>query len=297
MIPRHLHFVFGMAPRKETPADPKPKGKRDRMKEWGLVHYVCIRSAIEKIKPDAVSFYLHNEPSGPWWEITKPLVDIVPVEAPTEIFGRPVNHYAHKADVVRLERLIKHGGIYLDADVLVHDSFDPLLDHSVVLGLEGEGGLCNAVMLCEKGAPFMVDWYENYRTFDEQEWSYHSVILPYKLAQKYGPEVEKLPETAFFWPTWRHTDIYKMFGAPNHSGVRGTFANHLWERRAEFYLGDLTPGHVRRVDSAFHSWARPYVDGLPDKYGDGSDHHYLIRRDIYAKARNFARIAKEAFGY
>jgi hypothetical protein len=267
---------------------------RDRIKEWGLVHYVCIRSAIEKIQPDAVSFYLQNEPSGPWWDLTKPLVDIVKVAAPTEIFGRPVNHYAHKADVVRLERLIRHGGIYLDVDVLVHESFDPLLDRSVVLGMEGAGGLCNAVILAEKDAPFMVEWYENYRTFDDRQWSYHSVILPYKLAENYGPDVEKLPETAFFWPTWTQKDLYAMFGAKNRPGVRGTFANHLWEQRAEHYLSDLTPGHVRRVDSAFHSWARPYLDGLPDTFGGGIDRRFLVRRDLYAKARNFVRMAREA---
>lgn len=37
----------------------------------------------------------------------------------TEIFGRKVDHYAHKADVLRLEVLRDYGGIYLDTDILV----------------------------------------------------------------------------------------------------------------------------------------------------------------------------------
>lgn len=37
----------------------------------------------------------------------------------TEVFGNPVWHYAHKADVIRLEALKEFGGIYLDVDVLV----------------------------------------------------------------------------------------------------------------------------------------------------------------------------------
>lgn len=37
----------------------------------------------------------------------------------TEIFGNPVEHFAHKADVIRLEALRDYGGAYLDTDVLV----------------------------------------------------------------------------------------------------------------------------------------------------------------------------------
>jgi len=291
MIPKHIHFIFGLAPKAR---EVSRLVKRDRMKGWGLVHYVCVRSAVEKIKPDKASFYLQNEPSGPWWDLTKPLVDIVEIRAPDVIFGRPVNHYAHKADVVRLERLIQHGGIYLDADVLVHESFDSLLDHSVVMGLEGEDGLCNAVMLAEQGAPFILEWYESYRSFDEAEWSRHSVILPFQLANSYGSEVHRLPQTAFFWPTWRGKDIYLMYGAKMKPEVRGDFANHLWEQRARDYLGGLTPGHVRKVDSAFHAWARPYLYGLPDDFGGGTNHLFGMRRDIFARGRNFLAMSKEA---
>ena len=294
MIPKHLHFIFGLAPKAQPAGDPA-QARRDLMKGWGLSHYVCVRSAIEKIQPNAVSFYLENEPSGPWWELTRPLVDIVEVKAPSEIFGRPVRHYAHKADVIRLERLIQHGGIYLDADVLVHESFDRLLDHSVVMGLEGEGGLCNAVILAEKEAPFITEWYENYRTFDDSRWSYHSVILPYELSEKNENGVLKLPEKAFFWPTWRAKDLYAMFGARNDPRVRGDFANHLCEQRARYYLGGLTPGHVRRIDSAVHAWARPYLEELPDDFGGGIERHYHLPRHTFARAWNLAHIGKEAF--
>jgi hypothetical protein len=293
VIPKHLHFIFGLAPRDAAIVSSPRHIRRDLIKGWGLSHYVCVRSAIEKIRPDAVSFYLENEPSGPWWELTKPLVDIIHVKAPSEIFGRSVKHYAHKADVIRLERLIRHGGIYLDADVLVHESFDPLLDHSMVMGMEGKGGLCNAVILAEKGAPFLTEWYENYRTFDDSRWSYHSVILPFELSEKYD-SVLRLPEKAFFWPTWRAKGLYAMFGARNAPRIRGDFANHLCEQRARYYLGGLTPGHVRLIDSAFHTWARPYLDGLADDFGGGVDRHHYLPRHLFAKAWNIAHIAKEA---
>lgn len=37
----------------------------------------------------------------------------------TEIWGNPVLHFAHKADVIRLEALKEFGGVYLDVDVLI----------------------------------------------------------------------------------------------------------------------------------------------------------------------------------
>ena len=43
-----------------------------------------------------------------------------------------------------------------------------------------------------------------------------------------------------------------------------TYANHLWEGFAWKYLEDLTPRRVRSVDTNFHLWARPLIDGLPD---------------------------------
>jgi hypothetical protein len=44
------------------------------------------------------------------------LVKVVNIES---VYGNDVKHYAHKADIVRLEALRFAGGIYLDVDVLL----------------------------------------------------------------------------------------------------------------------------------------------------------------------------------
>lgn len=31
-------------------------------------------------------------------------------------------------------------------------------------------GLCNAIILASKGAPFLKRWWEEYRTFDKEQW-------------------------------------------------------------------------------------------------------------------------------
>jgi hypothetical protein len=268
MIPKILHYCFGMAP----DFGGKP---------WSLIHYVGVASAVRHITPDQVNFYYEYEPSGPWWELTKPLVTPIKIKAPREIFGRPVTHPAHRADVVRLQKVIEHGGIYLDADVLVHRSFDDLLDNSTVLGREGfdddNPSAANAVILGEARAPFLLRWMDQYRTFrgDEGYWSEHAVQIPAQLAIEHPGEITMLPPTAFFFPLWTPEHIEWIFGSTQPIPA-GAYANHLWESKAwTKYLDHLTPGRVRREDTNFHRWASPYVATLPENLGAASLKHKL----------------------
>ena len=239
-------------------------------KPWSLVHHICLKSAVERIAPDDVFFYHEFEPNGPWWELSRELVTPVKIEAPREIFGRPLDHVAHRSDVVRLQKLIEHGGIYLDADVLVQRNFDDLLDYQTVLGQEGQNaqwGLANAVMLAEPQSPFLCRWLGEYRSFRGEIWNEHSVQLPKKLAHSHPSEITVLPPTAFFWPLWTEEHLDWIFASNRPIPMDQCYANHLWEKNAWKYLEDLTPRRVRSVDTNFHRWAKPLIDGLPDGYG------------------------------
>jgi len=258
-IPKILHHTFGMA--------------RDfGGKPWSLVHHVCLSSAVERIRPDQTFLYYEFEPYGPWWELSRKLVTPVRIEAPRSIFGRKLTHVAHRADVVRLQMLIEHGGIYLDADVLVQKSFDDLLAHRTVLGREGSEGLANAVILAEPRSSFLCRWLEEYRSFQgglpgTPDWNFHSVHLPAKIAQAHPREVTILPPSAFYWPLWTEDHLQWIFESTRPIFQDHVYANHLWENFAWKYLEDLTPGRVRSIDTNFHVWARPLIDNLPDNFG------------------------------
>lgn len=263
MIPKILHFCFGLSP----DFGGKP---------WSLIHHVCVRSAVERIRPDRAILHCQYEPTGPWWRLTREYLAVNRIEAPTEVFGRPLMHVAHRADVLRLRALLDQGGIYLDADVFVHRDFDDLLGHSAVMGLEGQGereeGLCNAVILAEPGAPFLTRWFEEYRHFRskgrDEFWNEHSVRLPLRLMREHPGEIAVLPHNAFHWPTSSPEDLKLIYEPAQGVDARGLYANHLWETLAWWtHLRDLTPGRVRAADSQFHLWARDYVRDLPDGYG------------------------------
>jgi len=260
-IPKSLHFCFGMA----SDFGGKP---------WGLSHYVCLRSAVERLSPQDATLYYEFAPEGPWWDLTKGLVDLQRIEAPRVVFDNPLDHPAHRADLVRLDVLIDKGGIYLDTDVFVHRAFDDLLTHSTVLGREGSllipQGVANAVILAEPDAPFLTAWREQYRHFRgtrRDYWNEHSVRLPTHLARVFDLPVTLLPPEAFYRPMWRLLDLERIFNSTRRCVTPRTYATHLWDKQSRRYTAGLTPGDVRRHDTNFHRWARPHVEGLPDDLG------------------------------
>jgi len=242
--------------------------------------------------PDQVFLYYEFEPSGPWWELSRELITPVRIEAPRSIFGRQLTHVAHRSDVVRLQKLIEHGGIYLDADVFVQRSFDDLLNHQTVLGQEGNDGLANAAILAEPQSPFLHRWLAEYRTFQAgppgtEFWNFHSVLLPRMIARAYPLEITTLPPTAFFWPLWTEEHLKWIFASSRPIPHNQRYANHLWENFAWRYLEDLTPERVRTVDTNFHIWARPFISGLPNRLGSPSLHRRLQKH-----GRRFLRAVK-----
>lgn len=190
-IPKTIHFIFGLSP----DFGGKP---------FSYTHYLCVRSAQVVNSDCEIVFHVAHEPSGEWWDAIRPGVTLKKVQVPSTIFGRELLHFAHKADAMRMQILRSQGGIYLDIDVFCVRPLSPLLEHSTVLGIEPDVGLCNAVMLAEPKAPFIELWYDSYRDFDGRNWNQHSVRKPYGLARTAPQLIHILDEYKFFFPT--HND-------------------------------------------------------------------------------------------
>lgn len=275
-ISKILHYCFGLS------AD-------FGFKPWSLVHYACLKSAVTRIDPKSVLFHYEYEPSGPWWEITRPLVSLNKIQAPRFIFGNPIEKVAHRADVLRLEMLLKYGGIYLDADVLVLRDFDDLLSNRFVIAEEGPEaahGLSNAVLLSEAASSFATRWYEEYRSFHgDRSWTEHSIQLPLQLARRFPNEVTVLPYTAFAWPLHYEKHLRWIFEPEQADIATPAYTRHLWESLAwSRYLENLTPGHIRRANSNFAKWIAPFVADLPDDFGQKSifDRYYNKSHRIWS---------------
>jgi hypothetical protein len=52
-------------------------------------------------------------------ELLLPHLTLIGTQVPDSIHGKPLSHFAHKADILRLQAMKHSGGVYLDIDVYV----------------------------------------------------------------------------------------------------------------------------------------------------------------------------------
>lgn len=284
-IPSILHYVFGMAP----DFGGKP---------FGFIHYASIQSAVQILRPKEIQFHYHHRPTGWWFERAQEIDGFKLVEERdvTEIYGRAVKHFAHKADIIRLEALRDYGGIYLDLDVFVVRNFDSLLNLDVVLGQEARPrptfsrrpgsesvdepvGLCNAIILAKPFAPFITRWLSSYRNFNHHRWADHSSVIPWALAQAHPDELTVLGPRAFFYPLWHEDDLWLVHKTTDWDFDRSEqFAYHAWSSISHSnYLQSLDPDRI-------------HASGGPER-GESS-FTYFVRRFIHDSIREEWREAK-----
>ena len=174
-------------------------------------HYLCLRSMYDVNHPEDLVVIGGVEPIGEWWEHAHRFARFEHAEPVTSIFGRILAHRAHRSDVMRLQRLIDRGGIYLDLDTICVRSVSSLLGHRAVMGHQCPDGLCNAVILSVPGNPFLLEWLEEYRSFDGS-WCNHSVFVPWTVSRRQHLSgcLTILPRAAFFDPSYDPDGISKM---------------------------------------------------------------------------------------
>ena len=156
-IPKLFHFIyFGFT-------------------NFTFVHYLAVITCYIVHQPKQIYLYIHHLPKddnveeAKWFKLIKPYVKLEYVDLPTQIFGRPIKKFQHMADIIRLEKLIERGGVYLDLDVISLKPFNELYNEQCVMGIQCPmtkyEGLCNAVIMSEKSSNFLKRWYSEYRTF------------------------------------------------------------------------------------------------------------------------------------
>lgn len=158
---------------------------------FSFFHFLAVASANVTQKPNKIFIYYDTEQEDNiYWETVKQFCTIEQIDPPLIFGGKEVTAPQYKADIIRLEKLIERGGIYLDLDILCLKSFDDFLgvDKCVMTG-RPEG--CqddisilnetqNSIIMAPKYNPFLIKWYETMDEYmnGEYPWSYHAVIYP-----------------------------------------------------------------------------------------------------------------------
>jgi hypothetical protein len=256
MTPKLFHFVTGL--REDFGGKP-----------FVFAHYMAIRSALDVNPGFSANVYFSHEPTGQYWDLIRPHVKCIKVDAPKEIFGNSLYHFAHQADVLRLQILLREGGVYMDMDTICQRPFEPLLGPKVVMGIESifkgiqnwrngmKLGLCNALIIAPENAEFLRIWYENYKSFDASDWNAHSVHLPGRLARENPDLINVEPPESFFWPICVGDGLASLFEQDNT--FPEAYSIHLWESLSWQYLSLLNFRSVVEVDSSYNRIARKFV--------------------------------------
>ncbi|KAI8140422.1 hypothetical protein BJV82DRAFT_671498 [Fennellomyces sp. T-0311] len=256
-IPKIVHFIHGL------------KGPDPTL---DLAHYIAIKAAHDVIQPDKIYLHYHYQPTGDLFERARPMLTLRKVPLIDNIFGRKVQHFAHRADIVRLEVLREFGGIYFDLDLFALKPIDHLLDEEFVMAQEGQDGsvgLCNAMMMSRPNSRFVQRYYASYATFDMDQWNYHSVVLPGKLARHFQDEISILDYKAFFWPLWDSVGLRTLYLEKSYD-FTANLGSHIWESPANKHLmKDVTEETILNVDNSLYCKLRPFLlDGRPDPRAD-----------------------------
>lgn len=270
MIPRLVHFVFGLRPQEEP---------------FHLLHYLAIESCRRVIQPERIVLHVHELPYGIYWDLARPLVELARIEPVANVEARPAEpavrryRYAHHADVIRLDVLARHGGMYADIDTLfVAPPPEELWSAEAVIGREADvaydGGapepsMSNALLLARPGAWFVTAWRDQILDAMDGSWSGHSCRLATRLAGEAPDRVRVEPRERF--SPYDHTPagMRALLEAPfDPAMVAGTSSVHLcahlwWEqdRRdfSTFSAVDATEAHLRTADTALAHLARPFL--------------------------------------
>ncbi|XP_032799730.2 uncharacterized protein LOC116936631 [Daphnia magna] len=154
-------------------------------KSWSFVEYICLRSAYVNQRPDFIFIHtnIFDGFKGKYWKWIQEEPDlklrliVVPVQLPSEIFGQklnPVWRIHHGSDLIRIQALMKYGGIFLDNDVYVVRNLDKYRKFEMTLGWPRNESLGTMVLLANKNARFLPLWLDNYRDYKADQWYYNA---------------------------------------------------------------------------------------------------------------------------
>ncbi len=162
----------------------------------------------------------------------------------------------------------------MDVDTISKKSFSSLLDNKCVLGVQGtpQGsveGLCDSVVLAEKGSEFIEQWLLSYQTHRskgrDEYWAEHAVHMPYLLSRQFPHLIHVEPYSSFHYPLYHSAEpVASAVGIKllfeQDLDFKEAYCHHLWETVSwEPYLRELTPDTIRNTNTTYTRIARQFL--------------------------------------
>ena len=249
-IPNIIHYVFSL--KKQT-------------EEFPFVYYLSILSNYLINKPDIIYFHYQYLPYGYWWDKALKYIKLNYINTNSLNWGnKKIIKFAHKADKIRLDILLKYGGIYMDIDTITYRHYHHLLRYDFVMGLQEENYgsnnitlYCNAILFAKKNNIFIKKWIEHYEEyFDPNGWCEASVHLPHTILSLLEPHEKKnikiLDKTCFYYPSYNEVD--KIFEDTLYENISDNLLTlHYWNSYSYKYYNNITNFHYINTNNSLYS--------------------------------------------
>lgn len=195
-----------------------------------VVHYIWLG---ENKKPDNFDIcfkswkrYMSTEDG---WEIKEWTEENLPISELPEYYHKAIHEkkWAFASDVARTYILLKHGGVYLDTDMLIYKNINHLLKYEFFSGYEDEkniacginGSIIGSIIVSE-----LYSYYENNTDIKAIPIIMTEVINKLKTQNKLPENIYIAPQNVFYsYPKERPCDPLE-FKAPSEA-----LAIHLWD--------------------------------------------------------------------
>ncbi len=251
MTPDVIHFIYPVT---------------ERTRPFSYLNALAVRMAAKVQKPDRILFWTNAPPETiAYWDDIRDLVTVMPAAVPAEFRGQPIKWPQYAADVMRLQILLAHGGVYMDTDMLL---LKPLREHmgdKLVLSWEnpGQTSICNALMMSPPGNDFIAEWLDRLpAALKSDTWAFGGVVLPGLLAraQELEPTRTILPHT-FCCPLDLSRQWLTDPGLADEAEqlCKNSSAIHIWETYWRDYVRHLDASHVATAGDLFSRIARKYA--------------------------------------
>ncbi|XP_055867093.1 uncharacterized protein LOC106078100 [Biomphalaria glabrata] len=193
-------------------------------------NYIAVVAAYRHVQPVALYIVGDRHPQGVWWERVRrdvPGLRFVFREKPSSIAGRPAKFVEHLSDLVRMQLLYMNGGIYLDLDMVVLRSLEPLLGFDLTAGLMSPVEIANAFLISRRRNAFLKDWYIGFQDY-EAKWTF-TMEKAYNLSRQNVCQVYIVPD--LYRPFWNEMPL--LLNSSFYFDWTRSYAIHIWTKNGK----------------------------------------------------------------
>jgi hypothetical protein len=242
-IPKIIHFIYPVT---------------EKTRPWSIVNTLAVNSAVKCYPDHEIIIWTNQLSQVPHiFGATTKLCAI-----PSHIGGAEILWPQYMSDVMRLQILYEHGGIYMDTDMISLRPFKPYDDTILSFCWETAfcESICNAFMATPPGNEFIKGWLDRMPpAMKNPTWAYGGVVVPCEMTKDpfYDAYYNPLSHR-FFCPF----DLSKnwMFDPKLKKEAKDIMGNpcaiHIFETFWRDIIKDITPEWIENNDCLFSELAK-----------------------------------------